>query len=222
MMRTILIATASGLALAACETTTPIAPTPAPVERPAPEVIAPVTQSPVALAMGTVDSLVSAGNTQTAIDRLTQLLGDASLSDNDKASIIARRAELRASPAGYDLSGAIFDYGQLVDLYSESPVSVDAQAKLDAANGEATSLNFLLAQPETPRAQKFESHFRLGQHDEALDLMLSSGLKPSNEYLIAMYQIGYLCTGDEQTGPAYSAVEPDGTPRELRFCDFGK
>jgi hypothetical protein len=221
MMRTTLAATASFLVLVACETTT-VVPVPTPVEEPAQEVTVPVTSSPVDLAMDTVDSLVDAGNTQTAIDRLTQLLGDASLSDNDKASVIARRAELRASPLGYDLMVAIFDYGQLVDLYPESPAAIDAPSKLEIANGEATSLNFLLAQPETPRGQKFESYFRLGQHEEALDLMLSSGLKPNNKHLIAMYQIGYLCTGEDQTGPAYSAVEPDGTPRELRFCDFGK
>ena len=94
--------------------------------------------------------------------------------------------------------------------------------KLDIANGEATSLLGVLERPETPRNARFGSHFRLGQHNEALDLMLSSNLKPDNDQLIAMYQIGYLCSGDDQTGPAYDAVEPDGTARELRFCDFGK
>ena len=222
MMRTILTATASLLVLAACETTTPVSPEPAPVERPASEAVAPVTPSSVELAMSTVDELVSAGNTQTAIDRLTQLLGDASLSGDEKASVLARRGDLRASAQGYDVMGAIFDYGQILDLYPESPAAAEVQGKLDTANGEAASLNSLLAQPETPRGQKFESHFRLGQHEEALDLMLSSGLKPNNEHLIAMYQIGYLCAGEDQTGPAYNAVEPDGTPRELRFCDFGK
>ena len=37
-----------------------------------------------------------------------------------------------------------------------------------------------------------------------------------------MYQIGYLCEGDELTGRSYDAVEPDGTNHALRFCDFGK
>jgi len=222
MIRPLLIATASAFVLAACATTTePI------VEKPVEavevtEVEVPATPTRVELAMTTVDELVGAGNTQTAIDRLTQLLGDDTLTPDESSSILVRRADLRSSAQGYDLMGAISDYGQVLDKYPGASSAADAQSKLDAANGKATSLNFLLEQPETPRSQKFESHFNLGQHNEALDLMLSSGLKPSNDYLIAMYQIGYLCSGEDQTGPAYDAVEPDGTARELRFCDFGK
>ena len=221
MIRTFLTATASALVFAACATTTPTVETP--VEQPeVAEVEVPPALTPVELAMTTVDELVAAGNTQTAIDRLTQLLGDASLTPDESASILLRRGDLRNSAEGYDLMGAISDYGQLLDKYPASSAATEVRSLLDTANGEATSLNFLLAQPETPRGQKFKTHFRLGQHNEALDLMLSSGLKPDNEHLIAMYQIGYLCSGEDQTGPAYQAVEPDGTPRELRFCDFGK
>ncbi len=55
-----------------------------------------------------------------------------------------------------------------------------------------------------------------------IDTRASSDLTPDNETLIAMYQIGYLCEGDELTGRTYDAVEPDGTDHALRFCDFGK
>ena len=227
MIRNILTATASALVLVACATTEVPAEAPAPVTpaAPASAAIPPIPDVPtsaIGLAMGTVDTLVASGNTQTAIDRLTQVLGTPDLSDDDKAAILSRRADLRASPQGYDLMGAISDYAQVMDAYPTSPAAADAPTKLVAANGQAAALNALLKRPETPRLQRFESHFNLGQHEEALDLMLSSGLKPGNEHLIAMYQIGYLCSGDEQTGPAYNATEPDGTPRELRFCDFGK
>lgn len=221
MIRNIVKVTASLVVLAACATTTPVTEVPTEPAEPS-EVIAPVVLTAVESAFETVDSLVTAGNTQTAIDRLTQLLGDTDLTADESAAILARRGDLRASEAGYDLMGAITDYGQVLDQYSSSPLSADVRAKLDIANGEATSLNGVLARPETPRNARFGSHFRLGQHNEALDLMLSSNLKPDNDQLIAMYQIGYLCSGDDQTGPAYNAVEPDGTARELRFCDFGK
>lgn len=221
MIKLLLSATASALILAACATSAPDVVSP--VETPASvEPIVPVAPSRIELAMGTVDTLVADGNTQTAIDRLTQLLGDETLAPDDTASVLLKRADLRASGQGYDLMGAISDYTQVLDNYSTSSAAGSARQKLDVANGEATSLNFLLAQPETSRSQRFESHFRLGQHNEALDLMLSSGLIPDNDDLIAMYQIGYLCSGETQTGPVYNALEPDGTPRELRFCDFGK
>lgn len=222
MIRTIFAATTSALVLAACTTTTEIEEPSIAVEPATAEIIIPPTLSAVDLAMGTVDELVVAGNTQTAIDRLTQLLGDARLTDNEKASVLARRGDLRSSAEGYDLMGAIADYGQVLETYPTSAAANGLQIKLDAANNEATSLNGLLNRPETARSQRFSSFFRLGQHNEALDLMLSSGLRPDNNSLIAMYQIGYLCSGDDQTGPSYNAVEPDGTPRELRFCDFGK
>ena len=221
MTRIFLAATSSLFVLAACATPLPAPEAPVEVVETS-EVVAPVALTPVEAAMGTVDTLVAAGNTQTAIDRLTQLLGDPDLTPDDSAAILSRRGDLRASAAGYDLMGAISDYQQLLQAYPTSEVATDVRAKLDIANGEATSLNGLLERPETPRGVRFENHFRLGQHNEALDLMLSSSLTPNNDQLIAMYQIGYLCSGDDQTGPAYKATEPDGTPRELRFCDFGK
>lgn len=223
MTRSILLTTVSAVFFVACATTPADAPVTEIPAEPVEEVIAPPpAPTAVELAMDTVDTLVAAGNTQTAIDRLTQLLGDASLTDAEKAATLSRRADLRASANGYDLMGAISDYGKLIDQYGATPAANDAQARLDLANGEATSLNALLNRPETPRGQRFESFFRLGLHEEATDLMQSSGLKPGNDELIAMYQIGYLCDGEDQTGPAYPAVEPDGTARELRFCDLGK
>ena len=52
--------------------------------------------------------------------------------------------------------------------------------------------------------------------------MLANALTPENDYILDMYQIGYLCEDAELTGPSYALVEPDGTDRVVRFCDFGK
>lgn len=222
MIRNVLYAAASGLVLAACATSTGTLPPPEPVEAAITEPVETESSRAVGLAMNTVDELLANGNTQTGIDRLTQLLGDDRLTDDERAEVLARRGELRHSTSGYDLMGAISDFAQVLETYPESAGAGKVRGRLDLANGEATSLNGLLAQPETGRTARFESLFRLGEHDDALDLMLATGLKPDNDHLIAMYQIGYLCAGDDQTGPTYDAVEPDGTPRELRFCDFGK
>ena len=72
------------------------------------------------------------------------------------------------------------------------------------------------------RNERFNHHFRLGEHVEAVDLMQANNLTPDNAHLLAMYQIGYLCEGDELAGPAYATTEPDGTSRSLQFCDSGK
>jgi len=209
----------SCLALVACETAPTIEPTVEPVVE---EIVAPVELSDYDRAFKTVDELVADGNTSTAINRMSQLLRSDTITDNQRAAALLRRGELRYSDDGYDVWGAIADFETVSDAYPDSASAVEARSVLDIARGEATSLNGLLERPETSRTQRFQSLLRLGQHDDALDLMLSSNLQPKNEELIAMFQIGYLCVGDDQTGPVYNAVEANGEPLELRFCDFGK
>ncbi|MCA8902699.1 MAG: hypothetical protein KDA53_15780 [Hyphomonas sp.] len=215
MIRSSLAGAASALLLVACASapadvdTTPAAATSAVI-------------SPFEMAMQTAEGLVAAGNTQTGIDRLTQLLGDPSLSREQAAEVLLRRGELRLSETGFDTMGAIEDFEEIIDDYSDTEWYTAAVPMLDTARGKATSLNALLSQPETTRTQKFNILMELGRHDDAIDVMLASDLTPDNGTLVAMYQIGYLCEGDELTGRAYDATEPDGTPRTLRFCDFGK
>ncbi len=217
MIRLTLAAAASALVLAACAT----APAPA-TDAASSAVTSPADLSPFDLAMRTVDDLVSAGNTQTAIDRLTQLTGDPALSREQLSEVLFRRGELRFSDKGYDTLGAIEDFEEVIDDFSDTEWYTAAVPMLESARGKADSLNALLDQPETTRTQKFNILMALGQHQDATDLMLSSDLTPDNDALVAMYQIGYLCEGDELTGRAYSLTEPDGTARSVRFCDFGK
>lgn len=214
MIRLSLAAAASALVLAACSSA------PAPVDTAATTTTAVI--STYDLAMQTVEELVTAGNTQTAIDRLTQLTGDPSLSREQLAEVLYRRGELRLGENGYDTMGAIEDFEEVLADYGDTEWSTAAATMLDTARGKATSLNALLSQPETTRMQKFNILMELGRHDDAIDMMLANDLTPDNQTLLAMYQIGYLCEGDDLTGRAYDVTEPDGTFHELRFCDFGK
>lgn len=217
MIRISLFAAASALALAACSTT----PTPSDGAADGPVRIT-QSVSPFTMAMQTVDGLVDAGNTQTAIDRLTQLTGDPSLSKEQLAETLLRRGELRLSNTGYDVMGAIDDFEEIINTLAETPAAAAAAPMLETSRGKATSLNFLLEQPETTRLEKFNILMELGRHEEAMDLMIQADLTPDNKTLVAMYHIGYLCEGDELSGRTYDAIEADGTPHELRFCDFGK
>ncbi|MEL6754702.1 MAG: hypothetical protein AAFO57_11800, partial [Pseudomonadota bacterium] len=156
------------------------------------------------------------------IDRLTQLLGDETLKPAERMLAFETRASLRAGE-GNDVYGAIADYTALLEMDGLTAEQVTAYTEArDILNGEATSLNFLLEQGNLSRTERFETLFRLGQHQDAMDYMLANNLKPSNDYLVDMYQMGFLCEGDEYGGPVYDAVEPDGTPRALQYCDFGK
>ena len=174
------------------------------------------------LAMDSVDVLVAGGNEQAAIDRLMQLLGQPDLTDQEKQVTLLKLGTIRMSERGYDTWQAIANFEEIIDTYGADALDGVAQEKLDQARGKATSLNFLINQPETSRLQQFQAMFELGDHQDAVDLMLDSNLTPSNDYLIAMYQIGWLCEGEGFTGPIYPATEPDGTGRSLQFCDFGK
>ena len=228
----ILIAATSVIALAACATTTD---TPAPSDTAVtdgPTSITPDTGDKTItdtdtlsifdLAMQTVETLVEAGNEQKAIDRLTQLIGDPAINRDDMAEILTRRGEIRLSARGYDTWGAIEDFREVTENYTDTDWSAAAASMMETANGKATSINFHLAQPETSRMRKFELLMEQGEHEKAIDLMIAYDLEPKNDLLVAMYQIGYLCEEEALTGRAYSATEPDGTPRRLQFCDFGK
>ncbi len=209
------------ISLVACAS----APEPAPNEVVQPAASAPVEVSdvptPFALAMQTADTLSQAGNEQAAIDRLTQLLGNPALSEAERADTLLARAKLRYG-AGNDVFGAIEDFDEMLALAPQHPDAVEADEMRSIARGEATSLNFALQNGNLSRTETFETLFRLGYHQEALDQMLEHDLTPDNDYLIDFYQMGYLCEGTDLTGPGYDAVEPDGTQRTLRHCDFGK
>lgn len=219
MIRIPLLAAASVLMLAACASAPEASKVPGGTDA---EASSTAPDSAFELAMQTVEGLVDAGNTQAAVDRLTQLLGSPTLSKEEYAETLFRRGELRFGPSGYDAIGAVEDFEEIVDSYGDTEWYTAAVPMLDSARGKVTTLETQLSQPETSKMQKFNFLMELGMHQDAMDLMIANDLVPSNEALIAMYDIGYLCEGDELTGRAYEAVEMDGTTRELRFCDFGK
>lgn len=206
-----------GIAIAACTS----APDTEPVVITDPPAETTVEQTKYSLAMGTVNSLVDAGNEQIAIDRLTQLLGDPGLNEAQMAEVLFKRAELRYG-GGSDLEGAIADLKEISANHSGSAVAGEAASLLETAEAEYGTLSDMLASGDVSPMERFEILFRLGRHQEAADLMLAGALEPDNEYLVDMYQIGYLCDGDELAGPVFELTEPDGTQRNVQFCELGK
>ncbi len=217
-------AATSLLFLAACATNTsgpPLEPAEAATPPAEAETAMAAPKSDFERALDTVDSLEAAGNAQAAIDRLTQLLGNPELTTREQADALHRRAGLRYGE-GNNVFGAISDLDEMLSLDPDHPDAQAASEMRDIARGEATSLNFMLETGDLSRTERFEILFRLGEHQEALDLMLATDLTPSNDYLVALYQMGYLCEGAELTGRSYMATEPDGTARTLHYCEFGK
>lgn len=186
-----------------------------------PPVIETVEPSAFDLAMDTVDQLVAAGNEQAAILRLEQLIGMQSASDDEKAQALYRMAELKMGD-GNQVWGAIEALDEFIETYPEHAQVSAASELRDYARGEATSLNGKLEMGEMSPMEQFKARFRLGEHQIAADIMFDNALTPENDYILDMYQIGYLCDSAELTGPSYKLIEPDGTDRIVRFCDFGK
>ena len=212
-MRYLIAASALALA-AACTTSTE------PADTVGASTVAAVPDT-FALAMSTVDSLVAAGNEQIAIDRLTQLLGDPSLTDDEAASALLRRAELRLGD-GNNVEGAIEDLEEIDARYPGTPQAEEANSMFTTAVMEFDFLTDQLLTGSLAPTEEFEVLFRLGRHQDAADLMLSRSLTPDNAYLLDMYQVGYLCDDAELTGPSYDLTSPDGSVRTVRFCEFGK
>ena len=182
-------------------------------------IVEPSEPSNFDLAMGTVDALDKAGNEQTAIDRLTQLLGDPAMSDIQMARALYRRAELRHGE-GQDVEGAVTDLEELLADYGDTHVASEAEQLRAVALQERDMLSGMLDEGDLSAMERFRILFRLGRHQDAGDLMLAGGLEPDMSYILDMYQIGYLCDGDELAGPAYRIVQPDGAARMVQFCDL--
>ncbi|MEO1474238.1 MAG: hypothetical protein AAFS03_09960, partial [Pseudomonadota bacterium] len=162
MIRSALIAAASITVLSACASTDPAPTDPAVAPAPVPE------PTSFERAMITVEGLEDAGNPQTAIDRLTQLLGEPDLSDEEKAATLFKRGELRLSDTGFDTFGAISDFEEIVTTYPGSAAFPEANEKLGIARGKATSLTFVSEQADSTREQRFNALFTLGEHQDAI------------------------------------------------------
>ena len=215
-MRHTILATSAAILLAGCASTAPVV---LPKPETPPVVSAAVSKSEQAMA--TASELAAAGNEQVAIDRLTQALGLPDLTDEERARLLMQRGQLRAG-AGNNLWGAVADFQDVADMMPGTTMGEDALAALARTQAEATALNMQLETAELTRSERFEALFRLGRHDDAVDLLMAGGVTAQPETLLDLYQIGYLCEGDSYTGTAYDIVEPDGTARTVRFCDLGK
>lgn len=190
-----------------------------PVAAEAPPIM--VQPSTFDLAMDTVDQLVAAGNEQAAILRLEQLIGMQDASDDEKAEALFRMAQLKMGE-GSQVWGGLSALDELIATHPTHARVPEAMQMREIGNGEATSINGLIESGGLSPMEEFQYRFRLGEHQEAADIMFDNALSPGNAYILDMYQIGYLCDSAELTGPSYNLIEPDGTDRTVRFCDFGK
>lgn len=217
-----LILAAGGLLLASACASAPVSTeTHASLPPPEPVPVVAVEMTAAERAMDTANTLASEGNYQVAIDRLTQALGSPQLSEAEQAQLFRMRGDIRLD-GGDDTFGAIADFEKAMQLAPGSETALLAEDGLNTARGKATSLSFQLDTAQLTRSQRFETLWELGEHNDALDLLRQGGITAEPDTLLAMYQIGYLCDGDEYAGQAYDIVEPDGTARTVRFCDTGK
>lgn len=216
MLRSLLFAAASAVVLAACSST------PAPV----PGAITPpeqaVVKSTFDRAMGTVDELVRAGNTPIAIERLMQLAGDTSITEEERAKTLVLLGDYSLAPGGFNAEGAVAYYKEVLADHATSKAAADAVKKLPGAEARVAEYLATLGSATFTRTQEFNALFGLGRHQAAIDVMTAYDLVPDNEALLAMYQIGYLCEDTNLTGRAYDVTDRDGTVRKVRFCDLGK
>ncbi|WP_139792274.1 tetratricopeptide repeat protein [Henriciella litoralis] len=213
MFRTVLMGTCLAIMIGACASSDS-SPEDAPVTETA-------DSTRYSLAIGTVNALERAGNEHVAIDRLTLLLGDPGMSDMEMAEVLYRRAELRLGE-GNDVEGAITDLKEILSDYPGTPNADDASALLAEASQERDMLTGMLDGDAISPMERFEILFRLGRHQDAADIMLAGSLKPDMKYIRDMYQIGYLCDGDELAGPVYLIAEGTDDERALQFCDLYK
>ena len=216
MLRPLLFAAASAVILAACAS--------AP-ETPATDsaaAAATATKSSFERALETVDQMGAAGETQIAISRLMQLVGETNLTDAEQAKALLLLGDYSLLPDGYNAEGGLGYYRELIASFPGSASAAEAKTKIPPAEEKVAAYLTTLASVDSTRTEEFSALFNLGRHQEAIDLMVANDLMPDNDVLLAMYQIGYLCEDSNLTGRAYDVTQSDGTVASVRFCDFGK
>jgi hypothetical protein len=217
MLRPLLFAAASALILSACASA-PGASTS--TESGATETAA--KTSPFNLAIDTANELVKSGNTPTAIQRLMQLVGDTSLTPDQRAQTLYLLGDLSQSATGYNAEGGVAYLKEVIADFAATASAGKAKAKLPAAEAKVAVMLATLGSVDSTRSEQFLALMNLGRHQDAIDIMVANDLTPDNEELLAMQQIGYLCDDTNLTGRAYKVTDRDGTVRNLRFCDLGK
>jgi hypothetical protein len=153
MLRPLLFAVASALVLGACASST----SSGPAKPEATETS--VVVSPFNLGLQTADELVAAGNTPTAIQRLMQLVGDTSLSPQQRSEVLRKLGQLSISPTGYDAEGAVDYFNEVLRDFATTAAAKQSAAALPAAEATVAVHLATLESVDSTRTDEFLALF---------------------------------------------------------------
>jgi hypothetical protein len=148
-------------------------------------------------------------NPYAADATLSELLSNASLSDDQRARVLYARGSLRRQ-AGDDRRGAVKDFEAMLKLAPDHSLAPNASEELEFARSDVETIEARL-QRMLSLSNWFDSMWVLGDHETAVARFRNSGLSPNADEIVKLVAAGYVCREKGANPPVYTLgdIRPD-------------
>ena len=168
-------------------------------------------------AFGTAMSHAKADTNPYAADAtLSELLSNASLSDDQRARVLYARGSLRRQ-AGDDRRGAVEDFEAMLKLAPDHPLVPNAKDELEFARSDVETIEAGLKRMLN-LYQWFDSMWVLGERDVPVARYRKSGLSPNEAEIVKLAAAGYVCPDADGNLPVYTLGDMRPDLENLFWC----
>ncbi|MFT5775961.1 hypothetical protein [Hyphomonas sp.] len=155
-------------------------------------------------------------NPYAADATLSELLSNASLSDDQRARVLYARGSL-CRQAGDDRRGAVKYFEAMLALAPDHPLAPNAKEELEFARSDVETIEAGL-QRMLNLTQWFDSMWVLGDHDTAVARYRASGLNPNEAEIVKLAAAGYVCPDADGHPPVYTLGDMRPDLENLYWC----
>ena len=155
-------------------------------------------------------------NPYAADATLSELLSNASLSDDQRARVLYARGSLRRQ-AGDDRRGAVRDFEDMLKLAPDHPLAPNAKEELAFARSDVDTIEAGLKRMLN-LSQWFDSMWVLGDRDAAVARYRTSGLSPNAAEIAKLAAAGYVCRDAAGNTPVYTLGDMRPDLENLYWC----
>lgn len=155
-------------------------------------------------------------NPYAADATLSELLSNASLSDDQRARVLYARGSLRRQ-AGDDRRGAVRDFEDMLKLAPDHPLAPNAKEELAFARSDVDTIEAGLKRMLN-LSQWFDSMWVLGDRDAAVARYRTSGLSPNAAEIVKLAAAGYVCRDAAGNTPVSTLGDMRPDLENLYWC----
>ncbi len=155
-------------------------------------------------------------NPYAADATLSELLSNASLSDDQRARVLYARGSLRRQ-AGDNRRGAVEDFEAMLKLAPNHPLVPNAKEELAFARTDVETIEAGLKRMLS-LTQWFDSMWVLGERDVPVARYRKSGLSPNEAEIVKLAAAGFVCRDAGGKTPVYTLGDMRPDLESLHWC----